>query len=1345
MDILILLTVLQMVSLIGAYEFTCPSQAHWNLRAKSLCKATTNYTCLFDINLQINVYRDRCNRPRILGPGYKYVFQPNLNRAACNGNRYQPFIFETVGYSDCNYQKSLCNSQGQETYEHGDTRVDRKCICNTDRGYNFVRNLNNQCYCNPSNEDCSCYFGINPYNKTLQLRAIKCYDDKQITRSSSLDMLNNSRTITINKFSNYKYNLNNFPTNEHRIEAAISVLTLILSFFAVCISVDRIITRWTRIHNYYTPSGFEVVECSDCSITIAWDKNVQDNCLGYELRHRVPGPDNWEVTKFSTTDVSSDKSGRCMYTLLNISPDTGYEIKLCSVDSNGNSQFTESKTKQTLKREIKKQNMDNHIAAIKDGMEFRRFVRIQVIGKEGVGKSSLVRRLVGDSNMNVNSTDGIDIVSKCKIRTTDGELVIGEVETERKKIMRRIQEAVRKEPKQSEPVDGQVNQCEGGNNEQEAIVSNNSLSKDERKQEYESPTQDTIRKASPGLKTMEKSLTGENKVNIDDNVTIVEEKFKIDIPNKIDGVLSKDTKNAEDLVKIDDMRKKITEQMDKILLEIQKDKDKMTSESLVECGLWDFAGQKEYYATHQTFLNPHAIYLLVTNISEDIAAEHETDFDSIEGQKDYYATHQTFLNPHAIYLLVTNISDDLTTKGDETDFDSIEEYIDFWFDSIHCLSTISSEKKTNIPEGYPKNRLYPPVIVVCTHIDEHKGKIEKMKEAYLNKFKEIFGGHDKANHNRGIYFVSNREFLASDFKKLKDKIYEVAKETNFFEEELPTQWIQLENALSVLKHESKQKILSFQKIVELSQITFIKEEDILPFLTYQHKIGNIIFFEDIQKYIILQPEWLVKCFRCLVCDDHQLKRNHEILNSDDWPHMEKTGQLSDDMIDRLFEKEPEYKVCEKAGQKTLYRGKTLVNWIKTGLRKLCICFSKNAIALQVWTLSDVDDNINRTILEELCKKIEELKERLRQSISYDIKAKCSNGDYSNTEGRMTYKDLGEVCERGHYWCPEHKELHSKDDVEKTWLQYADIVTAKVNKEHDERNTRISSENEPNKEDVQDQTSVKTNLSVSVTLRQQINIKKSTNKYLSITSCIKTGNTLVFTDSFNNLIICNSDGTDIHYIPLSYKPGYITEIDSNTVAVSCVFDRTILIINISTRSVTSTINTRGDCWGISYNDNNLYVVIDGSIIDVMDLTGKVIRTIPVPGDNLLGISDITVDRDRLVCIDDRRSIYCCSLEGKEMWKFKKDEIENLRGVTTDNEGNVYVIDYIKDTVIVVSDDGKHHRKLVTKSDGLDWPWGIYFDKKENIMLMEIQKMSQRRNVVLLNSTCSLTETTKCGNI
>ncbi|CAC5361992.1 unnamed protein product [Mytilus coruscus] len=228
---------------------------------------------------------------------------------------------------------------------------------------------------------------------------------------------------------------------------------------------------------------------------------------------------------------------------------------------------------------------------------------------------------------------------------------------------------------------------------------------------------------------------------------------------------------------------------------------------------------------------------------------------------------------------------------------------------------------------------------------------------------------------------------------------------------------------------------------------------------------------------------------------------------------------------------------------------------------------------------------------------------------------------------------------------------------------------------------------------QAQTPVKTNLPVSVTLRHQFNIKKSENENLLMFCCIKLDNTLVFTDYDNNrLIICNADGTDIHHIPLSYTPWDMTVVNINTVAVSCRRGSTIQIINISTGSVTSRVNTSGYCYGISYNDNNLYVVIDGN-----------------------EIIDITVDRDRLVCIDNTTSIYCCSLDGKLIWKFKQDKFQDLGRVTTDNEGNVYV-KYKTDIVVVISDDGQHHRKLLTKSDGLDRPYGIYFDRKENFLLV-----------------------------
>lgn len=83
--------------------------------------------------------------------------------------------------------------------------------------------------------------------------------------------------------------------------------------------------------------------------------------------------------------------------------------------------------------------------------------------------------------------------------------------------------------------------------------------------------------------------------------------------------------------------------------------------------------------------------------------------------------------------------------------------------------------------------------------------------------------------------------------------------------------------------------------------------------------------------------------------------------------------------------------------------------------------------------------------------------------------------------------------------------------------------------------------------------------------------------------------------------------------------------------------------------------------------------------------------------------------------DKTSIYCCSLEGKPIWKLNKDEYQDLHGVTTDNEGNVYATNW-KCAQVFVTDDGKHCRELLTETDGLDDPWGIHFDTQEKMLLV-----------------------------
>lgn len=65
-----------------------------------------------------------------------------------------------------------------------------------------------------------------------------------------------------------------------------------------------------------------------------------------------------------------------------------------------------------------------YMEAIKSGKEMRKFVRIQVIGKDRVGKTSLVRRLLGQGIDDVGSTDGIEIARQCQIQTSDGEWIV---------------------------------------------------------------------------------------------------------------------------------------------------------------------------------------------------------------------------------------------------------------------------------------------------------------------------------------------------------------------------------------------------------------------------------------------------------------------------------------------------------------------------------------------------------------------------------------------------------------------------------------------------------------------------------------------------------------------------------------------------------------------------------------------------------------------------------------------------------------------------------------------------------------------------------------------------------
>ncbi|XP_052075798.1 uncharacterized protein LOC127713869, partial [Mytilus californianus] len=156
----------------AVFTFQCPVQSHWKHRTEAHCGLADSYFCLFDRFRNDQNFTEFCRgNSDFEAPGQKLIVAGSINGtlqgAPCENDFYQPFKFLSSGNSRCAYKKSYCNEEGQVIYGNGTQITDSVCRCDYTRGFNFIIRPKHRCYCVPSDEDCSCYSKICPYNYIL--------------------------------------------------------------------------------------------------------------------------------------------------------------------------------------------------------------------------------------------------------------------------------------------------------------------------------------------------------------------------------------------------------------------------------------------------------------------------------------------------------------------------------------------------------------------------------------------------------------------------------------------------------------------------------------------------------------------------------------------------------------------------------------------------------------------------------------------------------------------------------------------------------------------------------------------------------------------------------------------------------------------------------------------------------------------------------------------------------------------------------------------------------------------------------------------------------------------------
>ncbi|VDH93907.1 Hypothetical predicted protein [Mytilus galloprovincialis] len=242
--------------------------------------------------------------------------------------------------------------------------------------------------------------------------------------------------------------------------------------------------------------------------------------------------------------------------------------------------------------------------------------------------------------------------------------------------------------------------------------------------------------------------------------------------------------------------------------------------------------------------------------------------------------------------------------------------------------------------------------------------------------------------------------------------------------------------------------------------------------------------------------------------------------------------------------------------------------------------------------------------------------------------------------------------------------------------------------------------------------------ITPTLKKRLTIPEQ-NITPKIFGCqiLPNDNILILDKANKKLVLFSRDGENGETVFIfEDDPNDLCYIKGNLIAVSFHALFQIFLIDLSTKMITKTIEVDDSCFGIESNGKILIVKLLGGTKSVftLDLDGNVLSTFKVPGSRTIRIA---LCKDRIVCTDWKDDLVSCyTNDGVLLWTHKHENICEPWGITVDKHGFIYVACKGNGRIIVLSEDGKKSRTILSTDNGIAEPVAINIDESSSTLLV-----------------------------
>lgn len=214
----------------------------------------------------------------------------------------------------------------------------------------------------------------------------------------------------------------------------------------------------------------------------------------------------------------------------------------------------------------------------------------------------------------------------------------------------------------------------------------------------------------------------------------------------------------------------------------------------------------------------------------------------------------------------------------------------------------------------------------------------------------------------------------------------------------------------------------------------------------------------------------------------------------------------------------------------------------------------------------------------------------------------------------------------------------------------------------------------------------------------------------ISSMMETRSGKIIVSDFSNklLVVLCEDGAIAKTIKLKETPFGLAGISEDKFVLSLPDSKTIRTYRMEDYEVDNEKQVAGACWGLDFSDGMLIVAIRNKEILFLDITGNPVKRLSMPHNNLVYLN---IFKNRHFRSDfEESSVHCYSSDGKEIWRFHKDDALGTRSMCCDNHGNIFVACQDSNRVICISKDGVSSKVILETHK----PKAICYDSVKSVL-------------------------------